>query len=181
MAEEQLDIFQLIEISNYMFCIISIVYTGSTEKLVITIIYQTRYISILQTTRLQLTHTIYNSNKFISQPIYYNIKRLKKARTRPIYNKGKVLTKVYQLYKNKALKFRSSIQQEAIQAIYRNKPAEQVIIIITIGARKILPILIPSQIPGAGTTIIIISIVSLRYSLIRQINRISIRQKEQTS
>ena len=92
-----------------------------------------------------------------------------------MYSEGEVLTKARQLYKNEALEFRSGVQREAVRAIYRDEPAEQVIVIIATGAGKMLPILIPSQIPGAGTTIIMISTVSLRYSLIRQMNGMGIR------
>lgn len=113
--------------------------------------------------------------------MHYNIKRFGAARVRPTYSEVEVLIKVRQLYKKDALEFRSSAQREAVRAICGDEPAEQVIVIMATGAGKTLPILIPSQMPGAGTTIIVMSIVALWFSLIRQMREMGVRWEEWTS
>lgn len=179
-AEDQPDMFQLAEMSNHTFRTMSMVYAGSTGGLVTTMMQRTRHASMLWATRLQLTRAIHDGDNLTSQPMRYNIKRLGGARTRPTYSEFEILSKARQLYKKDALVFRSSAQREAVRAVCGDEPVEQVIVIMATGAGKTLPILIPSQMPGAGTTIIVMSTVALRYSLIRQMRAMSIRWEEWT-
>ncbi|KAJ6787592.1 hypothetical protein PWT90_08516 [Aphanocladium album] len=180
MAEDQPDMVQLAEMSNHTFRTMSMAYAGSTGGLVTTMMHRTRHASMLWATRLQLTRALHDANQFTSQPMRYNLKRLGGARTRPAYSEADVLTRARRLYKNDTLEFRSSAQREAVRAICGDDQVEQVIVIMATGAGKTLPILTPSQMPGAGTTIIVVSTVALRYSLTRQMKAMSIRWEEWT-
>lgn len=79
------------------------------------------------------------------------------------------------LYNALDLQFRVLGQRNGVLAIIGPRPAEQLVLVIGTGSGKTLLVIISAAAANAGTTILVLPIVSLRTNMLRHFHEVGIR------
>jgi superfamily II DNA helicase RecQ len=93
-------------------------------------------------------------------------------RRRPQWTATEIRQGAQRLFQDTKFEWRSPEQERAITTVLSG--AEQVVAILPTGAGKSMLFLLPCTLPGAGVTIVIVPLVSLRADLLRRIGKLGI-------
>lgn len=93
-------------------------------------------------------------------------------RRRTAWTSKALLQQARALYKDDALRWKSAAQERAMAVV--TSRAEQVVIVLGTGEGKSLLFMLPCVLPGAGVTVLVLPLVSLRGDLLRRVRELGI-------
>lgn len=95
--------------------------------------------------------------------------------TRPTLKEGGLVAVARRLYNDPALQVRRPGQRDAMLATMGPRPAEQVVVVLGTGSGKSLIFMVAAAMEGAGTTVLVLSTVSLHTNMLDRLHKAGVR------